>query len=222
MADTKNLPYPFQFDPSQWSNPYSSYKGAPFPATSYSGTPTDAHGNPIGSYQAALAAQQVAAAAQAPAASPQGTTLNSTPNAGAFAGLHYMSPSGIQTYPGQVGSYVQTSPGGQLPSGENYGSATPTNIPAQYQFIPAQQQQAAPQAPAAPAGPDMNAAYLAALQNPGHVTTPGATVPQSPTPSGQSGVLQQFLANWNQKGQPTQGAGNYNNAGFYNALQGNV
>jgi hypothetical protein len=83
------------------------------------------------------------------------------------------------------------------------------------------QPQAAPQA-AAPAGPDMSQAYLNALANPGKVTTPGATVPQSPAPSNQSGVLQQFLQNWKAGGGQTQGAGNYNNAGFFNALQGQV
>ena len=81
---------------------------------------------------------------------------------------------------------------------------------------------AAPQAVAAPAGPDMSQAYLNALSNPGRVTTPGATVPQSATPSNQSGVLQQFLANWKAGGGQTQGAGNYNNRGFFDALQGQV
>lgn len=80
--------------------------------------------------------------------------------------------------------------------------------------------QAAPQA-AAPQNPyDMNQAYLTALSNPGKVVTGGATVPQAPQPTGQSGVLQQFLANWQNKGSPTTGAGNYNNAGFFNALRG--
>ena len=44
-------------------------------------------------------------------------------------------------------------------------------------------------------------------------------MPQSAPPSNQSGVLQQFLANWNKGGGQTQGAGNYNNSGFFNALQ---
>jgi hypothetical protein len=219
--DTKNLPYPFQFDPSQWSNPYSSYKGAAFPSTSYSGTPTDAHGNPIGSYQAALAAQQAAAAAQAPAASPQGTTLNSSPQIPQFLpigmGQGTGGAAGGQNAMGSPGQAV----GGQL-TGGGYMINPAYAIQQMQQQAAPKPAAAAPQAPAAPPGPDMNQAYLAALSNPGHVTTPGATVPESPTPSGQSGVLQQFLANWNQKGQPTQGAGNYNNRGFYDALQGNV
>ena len=202
--DTQNLPYPMQFDPSQWSNPYSQWNKKPLDFMGqYAGGstgPTDAHGNPIQSYQTA-AAQKAATPAAAPAVS-----INSTPQ------------SNIPQY--------NYNSGGILPSGENYGTSSPTYIPPSYQANPAyalqQQAAAAKQAPAAPAGPDMNAAYMAALQNPGHVTTPGATVPQGPTPSAQSGVLQQFLANWNQKGQPTTGAGNYNNQGFYNALQGQV
>jgi hypothetical protein len=65
----------------------------------------------------------------------------------------------------------------------------------------------------------MNAAYLQALANPGKVTTPGATVAQSAPPSGQSGVLQQFLQNWKPGNNP---AGNYNPSLFPNALRGQV
>ena len=68
----------------------------------------------------------------------------------------------------------------------------------------------------------MGQAYLQALQNPGHVSTPGANVPQAAPPSNQSGVLQQFLSNWQNGGGNTQGAGNYNNAGMFNALKGMV
>ena len=41
--DTSNKPYPFQFDPSQWTNPYSNFygKALPFPP-SYAGTPNNA------------------------------------------------------------------------------------------------------------------------------------------------------------------------------------
>ena len=69
---------------------------------------------------------------------------------------------------------------------------------------------------------DMGQAYLTALSNPGKVTTPGATVPQAAPPSANSGVLNQFLANWQGGGGQTQGAGNYNNSGFFNALKGMV
>lgn len=82
-----------------------------------------------------------------------------------------------------------------------------------------QQQQAAPAAAAQTNPYDMGQAYLQALQNPGHVTTPGATVAQAAPPSNQSGVLQQFMQNW---GGNSKGAGNYDNSGFVNSLRGMV
>jgi hypothetical protein len=81
---------------------------------------------------------------------------------------------------------------------------------------------AGPAPPTPPSQPNMTQAYIAALQSPGHVTSPGANVPEAPAPSQQSNVLQQFLANWQQGGGKTTGAGNYNNKGFFDALQGNV
>jgi hypothetical protein len=217
MANNPNIyPYPLQFDPSQWSNKYSPFNGKALPSlAAYSGTPTDAHGNPIGSYQAFQAQQP-----SAPAAA-QGTTLNSNPSStsGQWGALYPGGPAVWQGGGGPQGHYVQTSPGGMLPSGENYGTSSPTYIPAQYQFMPNAAPAAAPQAPPTQA-PDMGQAYLAALSNPGKVTTPGATVPQAQLPSANSGVLQAFLQNWQNKGSPTTGAGNYNNAGFFNALQG--
>ena len=60
----------------------------------------------------------------------------------------------------------------------------------------------------------MNAAYKNALANPGHVTTPGATVPESQPITNQPSVLDQFLAS-NQGGA---GAGNYNNQPFFDTL----
>lgn len=221
MADNPNIyPYPMQFDPSQWSNKYSPYAGQPLNFMGqYSGTPTDAHGNPIGSYQQAQAAHD---AWQPPAAA--GTTLNSNPSStpGQWGALYPGGPAVWQGGGGQQGRYVQTSAGGQVTGGAANGGPTMQggqNIPAQYQFMPnAPQQQAAPAAAQNPI--DMGQAYLAALSNPGKVTTPGATVPQAPLPSGQSNVLQQFLQNWQNKGSPTTGAGNYNNQGFFSALQG--
>jgi hypothetical protein len=78
---------------------------------------------------------------------------------------------------------------------------------------------ARPAPPTQPQQPNMTQAYLAALQNPGHVTTPGATVAQAPAPSLQSNVLQQFLAGWKPG---TNIAGNYNNQSMIDAMQGNV
>ena len=55
MASNNDIPaYPNMFSADQFVNAYSPYakKALPFMGL-YSGTPTDAHGNPIQSYQAA-------------------------------------------------------------------------------------------------------------------------------------------------------------------------
>jgi hypothetical protein len=77
-------------------------------------------------------------------------------------------------------------------------------------------------AAAAPAGkgpppspPDLRQAYLDALANPGHVTTPGANVPAS-QPLGVPSVLSSFLAA--HPGGGGKGAGAYDNSGFFNTL----
>ncbi len=207
MADDNSIPqYPNMFDPSQFSNKYSAWAGKPLNFMGqYAGVPTDALGRPIQSY---LDAQNAAPAAPPQQAPP--VTLNSTP----------------QQAPQQVDylqAYNDALSGGR---GQNAADATrASNQPPYFGRLPtaAPQQQQAPQA-AAPSSRsiDMSQAYLNALSNPGKVTTGGATVPQAPTPTGQSNVLQQFLQNWQNKGAPTTGAGNYNNAGFFNALQGTV
>ena len=98
-----NLPYPLQFDPSQWKNPYTKWAGQALPFMSaeigpsglYGGTaPTDAMGNPIQSYTDANNAAQatyqqqldaynqaVAAGASGGSSTP-GTTINNTGAAG--------------------------------------------------------------------------------------------------------------------------------------------
>ena len=92
-------PNPYaNFDPSQWTNPYSSFQnsGIPFPA-SYSGWPTDSMGNPIGATSATpgLTPGQTSLpstpATAAPASTP-GTTLNSMPATG--------PPPGVSPYTG--------------------------------------------------------------------------------------------------------------------------
>ena len=62
MADNPDFKaYPFQFDPSQWANPYTHWNKQALPFMGqYAGVPTDARGNPIQSYQDALAAQKAA------------------------------------------------------------------------------------------------------------------------------------------------------------------
>jgi hypothetical protein len=203
MADTPTfMPNPYgNFDPSQWSNPYSLYQNQALPwPTQYAGTPTDAYGRPIQSYLQAQAAAQ-AQPAPAPAAAPQGMTLNSMPQ-DLSARWRAQQQAIAAANPDPANAALLQAWAG-TPGQMNYNAPPP--------------QQAAPAAPAAPAGPDMSAAYLAALANPGRVTTPGATVPPSATayqPS--SGVLQQFLASW----QPAAaGPGSGFQQGFNRALR---
>ena len=210
--DSANIyPYPLQFDPSQWSNKYSQYYGMPLPFMGQmAGAPTDAHGNPIQSYTDAQTAHDAWNAANPAPAVAQGTTLNSAPQ-----------QQLQRTYLGQ-------GTGGAAGGQNAMGSGGPTAGQSAYGYTMAPQQgmaaQSQSQAPAAaPQNPvNMSQAYLNALANPGKVTTPGATVPQANLPSNQSGVLQQFLANWQNSGGNTKGAGNYDNSGFYKALQGSV
>lgn len=179
--DTSNKPYPLQFDPSQWMNPYSNFYGKALPwPSSYAGTPTNALGQPI---------QQ-----------PPGMTLNQTPQQPQAPALAQQS---------QIPEFLPTGAGGSSgvnPQNIGSGGANPGNTLSGYQVNPAyaiqqmQQQyapqQAAPQA-AAPAAPNNWQDTLSMLANPGHVTTPGATVPQAQSATGvQPGVLQSFMQNW--------------------------
>lgn len=230
MADNSIPQYPYMFDPSQFTNKFSNYQGVALPWPSqYQGTPTDAQGNPIQSYLAAEAAN---------AAMPPSTTLNSAPrnqNMGQWAinnamlSSQYGNPkSGVP-----VDSVLNQMSQNNAAYGVGRQGMGPIEAARLYQIqnsgYPGTQgpMTGTGGTPGATAGGggggiDMGQAYLNALSNPGHVTTPGATVPQSAPPSGQSNVLQQFLQGWQNKGSPTTGAGNYNNAGFFNALKGNV
>jgi hypothetical protein len=223
--DTANKPYPFQFDPSQFSNKYSPYAGVALPFMgAYNGGatgPTDAHGNPIQSYQDTQKLHDAWAAANPTPAMAPSTTLNSNPTHGVGGlqpgqwdgsnGLATGAPSSFQHATGSDGMpYGQTSLGRGV-VGTSWQGPGGGQMP--------QQQQAAPAAAAQTNPYDMGQAYLQALQNPGHVTTPGATVAQAAPPSNQSGVLQQFMQNW---GGNSKGAGNYDNSGFINSLRGMV
>jgi hypothetical protein len=240
------------FSADQFTNKYSPFPGQAIPWGQYSGTPTDAQGRPIQSYvdaqTAAAAARQAppvtlnstpAAAQASPFAGaniPQGQNTAVAEPRGGLTPTQWQALSPQQRGAASNAMAQYASGLGMMPSGNNFvaSGSNPSGSNPQastalafmnaggnaFNQMANQPQAAAP--PAAPAGPDMNAAYLAALSNPGKVTTPGATVAQAPTPTGQSGVLQQFLANWKGAGSPTQGAGNYNNAGFFNALQGQV
>lgn len=218
MADDNIPQYPFMFSPDQFSNKFSLFQGKPMTwPTQYQGTPTDALGRPIQSYLDTQAQHDAWAAAH-PAMAPA-TTLNSNP-------LSDFDQLRLNAAINQVRN-ASLSPPGDVDGGGrgayqgNFTSA-PINQNTVNQLLAKQYQGGAAAKTAQPAAPqnpyDMNAAYLTALSNPGKVVTPGATVPQSPTPSGQSGVLQQFLANW----KPQQGAGNYSAQPFVNALRGQV
>lgn len=207
MADTQpfnSSPYGV-FDPSQFSNPYSRYSGAlPWPSQ-YAGTPTDAYGRPIQSF---LDAQQAAVAQPAPAPTPPpGVTLNSAPSPldqqRAWALARAASPIGDYSGAGTTfGANNQRMQSALIQQQINAGAILGQGQ-GQQQTAAAAPQPAAPAAPAAPAPPaapafDSYGAALSALANPGKVTTPGATIAPSATPyQPGSGVLQQFLANWN-------------------------
>jgi hypothetical protein len=172
MASTPTFqPNPYaNFDPSQWSNPYSQFAGKALPwPSSYAGTPNNALGQPI--------------------APPQGMTLNQTPS-------QPQAPPGAQSAGFNAAAQAAFLEGGA--GGNSYlaalgygpgGSIKPGSQAAMY----GGQQQGAPAASA----PNNWQNTLSMLANPGQVTTPGATVPQaasSATPG--PGVLQSFLANW--------------------------
>jgi hypothetical protein len=188
------------------NNPYSQFSGSPLPwPSSYAGTPTDAQGRPIQAQPGTTLNTPALAAAAPPPAAASGAPDYSTSNP-AYANWLKGHPPGSQM-----------TAGGQIPSGPNTMSATPTNVPATMMpgLYGQSQAAAAPQAASGAPGTQGLDSALSLLSNPGHVTTPGA---QPMAPQGPS-VLQSFLAN-NQGGQ---GAGNYNNAGFFqtlNKLQG--
>jgi hypothetical protein len=193
------------FDPSQWSNPYSNYQSSALPGATYAGWPTNWQGQPISPMPGmTLNSSQPAAAAPAAAASPPSGAASSNP---ALAGWQAAHPPGSQI-----------SAGGTLPSGENYGSSTPTQVPATY--VP--QQQAAQGAATAPI-PQSNSAgltpqqYMQLRANPGYVQTPGATVPEGSSQPLGSGALQSFLSNWKPA---SAGPGSGFQQSFANSLKG--
>ena len=191
MADTPTFtPNPYaNFDPSQWTNPYSQFYGKALPwPSSYAGTPTNALGQPI--------------------APPQGMTLNSTPAQpqAPAAGAPVHGVGGLQ--PGQwdgsnglpMGApsgpiRMATGSDGMPPGQTSLGRGVVVNNGQPSMGMPQQPQQA-PMGAAPPANNWQST--LAMLANPGQVTTPGATVPQAAPNAAQAspGVLQNFLANW--------------------------
>jgi hypothetical protein len=228
MADAtqpfNNNPYSV-FDPSQFGNPYSAFKGRALPWPSqYAGVPTDAYGRPIQSF---LDAQQAHDAWQppAPAAAPaQGMTLNSL-NPAALA-QNYLQSGQLsaqniidarQNPNAMAAAAAQQDPSDRALVANWLGPTeqSKADMGIASTLDPPRQQQAAPAAPTNPI--DMSAAYLQALANPGPLKPVGATVPQSSTAfQPGSGVLQQFLANW----QPASGPGSGFAQNFSKALRG--
>jgi hypothetical protein len=178
------MPNPYgNFDPSQYTNPYSSFQnsGIPFPA-SYAGWPTDANGNPI--------------------QPPQGMTLNSSPAQPAPAPAPQAVTQAPYSPPNNImlGSSSGVGPGGMGAGSPNTIGANlflgPGSAPSPAAMAAAPAQQAMPAA-ANPSGLTAQQ-YLQLRANPGYIATPGATVPQSQTSyQPGSGVLQAFLQNWN-------------------------
>jgi hypothetical protein len=225
MADDQTNPFVMagmaaMMQPNKYTDP--SLQGKPLQLQGYRGTPTDAMGRPIQSFLDAQSQHDAWDAANpAPA---QGMTLNQTPNAatpirgigglqpGQWDGANGL-PTGTPDYSTNTGIGMATDPSG-MPNGQTPlgRGVTGTSWQPQRMMPQPQQQQQAPQ----PQNPvDMRQAYLDALSNPGKVTTPGATVPQS-QPLGSPSVMSSFLAA--HPGGGGAGAGGYNNSGFFQTL----
>lgn len=175
-------------DPSQWSNPYSSFGGSgqiPGWPTGYVGAPVNAGtGQPIASYQP-----------PAP-----GTTINSTP----------VAP---QAPPVQMGVMMPTGGQPRVSGGEQFVPLTPApnrqNLTNYYNQGGASGSQGAQSTQSATGGvqpANLSGNYqsaLSALANPGNPITPGAVFnPATQTGGGAQGqgVLNNFLQNWKQGG----------------------
>ena len=197
MADTPTFqPNPYaNFDPSQWTNPYSQYAGKALPwPSSYSGWPTNALGQPI-QPPPGMTLNSSPQQPQAPAQPQAVQSANSQPVQPVQPGTPWTPQTAAQNaaYRAQQQAMMGQPVYGDVGrmGGQIIGYTQPqSQMP---------QQAAAPQA-AAPQGAPGQPSYsqvLSMLANPGQVTTRGATVPQaasSATPG--PGVLQSFLQNW--------------------------
>jgi len=188
----------------------------------FRGPATDARGNVIQSYADAQAAHDAWQPSAAPA---QGTTLNSTAGleaqgsqARAMQNAGYGDWALLDPMMAQSSRPNPTAGAGSVGATAGWNPANPSSV------YPTTSGGAAGTASgtsgtaggAAQTNPvDMRQAYLDALANPGHVTTPGATV-QPSAPLGTPSVMESFLAN--NKGSSTPGAGGYSNEGFFSTL----
>jgi hypothetical protein len=231
------------FDPTQWSNQFSNYNNQALPWPSqYVGTPSNAMGQPIqppmgttlNSQPAAAAPAAAAQSSSSPFANVQIPRGQNTALAQPFGGLDKsqwdaLTPqqrgpaqaamqnyqAGLSMAPSDPFVASHNNPSGFNPQSAGAGAMMANGINGWNQML-SQPQAAAPPA-AAPQGQNtmgLNSA-LSMLANPGHVDTPGATVPQSSAYQPQNSVLQQFLQNW----QPAQsGPGSGFQQGFARAL----
>ena len=217
-------------DPTQWSNPYSNFQGAPLPfPPGYAGTPSNAAtGQPI---------------QPPPSASPQGTTLNSMPAQSAatnpfanvqipqgqntavaqpYGGLNAQQWNALtpqQRGPAQAAMGEYQMGVAMTPSGNNFtssGNNPSGNNPAAMagaawqgrgaqdwnQMLSGAGQQIQPSVqPASQAGSYQNALNL--LGNPGTPQMSGAAyTPQQAMAGGGQGqnILNNFIQNWQQGG----------------------
>jgi hypothetical protein len=184
--------------PTFQSNPYGS-----FDPSQWSNPYSNYYGQKL-PFPASYAGTPTNALGQ-PIQPPPGMTLNSTPQQPQAPARQTV---GLQ--PSDLAGPSALNPSGNQALGmANWGGMMSPQ---------AQPQQQAPQA-AAPSAPNNWQNTLSMLANPGHVTTPGATVPQAPPTGGQPspGVLQNFLQNW----QPAQsGAGSGFTQNFNSILRG--
>lgn len=202
MASTPTFqsnPYA-DFDPSQWSNPYSNYQNSPIPAASYAGWPTDANGNPIQPQPGmTLNSSPAQPAAAQPAAAPpqQQTGWNPGYLIDSRTGLPSQNGSGDRVGMGsfnfdpQMAARLPPTVGNKAMFGQNAGS--------NYGGAQTQQASAPPVASSTPlqvGNPLTPQQYLQLRANPGRVTTPGATVPIASGTQPDNNVLQTFLQNW--------------------------
>jgi hypothetical protein len=192
-------------------NPYLQFTGQ-IPMAGFYGAPTNASGQPIQSFTDTQNASNAWNAANP--APPAGVTLNSSgPPGRTFGGALGVDQSRGLLPPGYYGNQVGNADKG------SFGGWTPA-----YSGGPLQApQQPTAQAAPAPTNPyNMRQAYLDALSNPGHVTTPGAVMLPGTSPTGpigsnqQPSVLQAFLAQHPSGG--TAIPGGYSNKSFFNTL----
>lgn len=190
-------PYPSMFDPSQMSNPYSTYNGVSFNPYNYGGSPVNALGRVI-----PQGGGQPANAPPAPQQTP-GTSLASSPYSSWFSGNPLITNPPTNVSPAAYASLV------------NNAYPQPTSGPQTDWAALSQpyQPRSNPMGSVGQQSGNMGVGYLQAMANPGNPRTPGVPIPSGGAmfqPSG-GNVLQSFLANRGQNQGTGVGAGFINN-----------